>query len=78
MSEDERIRRLEEQVAFLYQHLGLTPSRAGDVSTDAELIALINDGRKINAIKRYRDLTGLGLAEAKDAVEQIERRYRLG
>jgi len=78
MSEEERIRRLEEQVAFLYEHLGLAPPRAGDVSTDAELIALINDGRKINAIKRYRDLTGLGLAEAKDAVEQIERRYRLG
>jgi ribosomal protein L7/L12 len=29
-------------------------------------------------IKLYRDRTGAGLAEAKDAIEEYERRYRLG
>jgi ribosomal protein L7/L12 len=34
---------------------------------------LLNAGRKIEAIKRYRELTGVGLKEAKDAVEALER-----
>ena len=36
-------------------------------------MALIVDGRKIEAIKLYRDMTGAGLKEAKDAVESLER-----
>jgi ribosomal protein L7/L12 len=34
---------------------------------------LLRLGKKIEAIKIYRDMTGLGLKEAKDAVEAIER-----
>jgi ribosomal protein L7/L12 len=82
MSDDYRFARLEAQVAFLYEHLGLSPDSAfgggPQTSTDAELLRLINDGRKIEAIKRYRELTGVGLAKAKDAVEELERRYSLG
>jgi hypothetical protein len=33
-------------------------------------------GRKIEAIKIYRELTGLGLRESKDEVEAIEARLR--
>ncbi len=33
-------------------------------------------GEKIQAIKVYRDMTGLGLKEAKDAVEELERSFR--
>jgi len=33
-------------------------------------------GRKIQAIKLYREMTGLGLAEAKDAVERMELQIR--
>ena len=36
---------------------------------------LIQTGQKIEAIKRYRELTGVGLAEAKDAVERLEQGY---
>lgn len=39
----------------------------------AELQALVSEGRKIEAIKRYREATGAGLAEAKQAVEARER-----
>ena len=38
-----------------------------------ELRALLAAGRKIEAIKQYRAATGVGLAEAKDAVEGLER-----
>lgn len=38
---------------------------------------LLREGRKIEAIKRYREQTGVGLKEAKDAVEAMERGERL-
>jgi hypothetical protein len=37
---------------------------------------LIFSGQKIAAIKLYREATGAGLAEAKDAVEKIEAELR--
>ena len=43
---------------------GLTPK------VEAEIRAQMRAGRKINAIKLYREATGLGLKESKDAVEQ--------
>ena len=38
--------------------------------------AAIYNGRKIEAIKIYRETTGAGLAEAKSAVERIEAEWR--
>ena len=43
---------------------------------DTEILDLIRRGRKIEAIKRMRDLSGMGLAEAKNAVEAIEQKLR--
>jgi ribosomal protein L7/L12 len=40
--------------------------------TDAQVLDLIASGNKIQAVKRYRELTGAGLKEAKDAVDRIE------
>jgi len=36
----------------------------------ADIVSLFLAGKRIQAIKQYRDRTGLGLKEAKDAVEQ--------
>ncbi len=44
----------------------------GRIPQWAELTALVNDGKKLEAIKLFRELTGAGLKEAKDAVEKIE------
>jgi ribosomal protein L7/L12 len=38
-----------------------------------ELAELVRQGRKIEAIKLVREQTGCGLAEAKAAVEKLER-----
>jgi ribosomal protein L7/L12 len=38
---------------------------------DAELRRHLSGGRLIEAIKRYRELTGLGLKESKDAIESL-------
>ncbi len=38
----------------------------------SELIALLQQGQKIEAIKVYREATGSSLKEAKEAVEEME------
>ncbi|MFP6616882.1 MAG: ribosomal protein L7/L12 [Candidatus Hydrogenedentota bacterium] len=47
-----------------------------DESTKAELAKLIVTGKKIPAIKLYREETGLGLKEAKEAAEALEKEMR--
>jgi ribosomal protein L7/L12 len=42
----------------------------------AEIRALASSGRKIEAIKRLREATGLDLARAKDIVDSLERMPR--
>jgi ribosomal protein L7/L12 len=41
-------------------------------ATEDEIRQLLASGNKIAAIKRYREATGAGLAEAKVAVESLE------
>jgi ribosomal protein L7/L12 len=51
--------------------LAPAPSRRPELSGDlaADVSALMAAGKKIHAIKLYRERTGVGLKEAKDAVE---------
>ena len=46
----------------------------GSIEADPELTDLIARNKKIAAIKRYRELTGAGLMEAKSAVEELAER----
>jgi ribosomal protein L7/L12 len=57
--------RLERKLDLVLSHLNL------DVPEDdlADIRALAQSGKKIEAIKLYRERTGAGLAEAKTAVE---------
>jgi large subunit ribosomal protein L7/L12 len=40
-------------------------------TVDQDILSLVREGKKIAAIKLYRDKTGVGLAEAKAAVESV-------
>ena len=42
-----------------------------DERFERELTELLQAGKKIEAIKRFRERTGAGLKEAKDAVERF-------
>jgi ribosomal protein L7/L12 len=53
---------------------GRAPDATAQQSLEERIRALLIDGRKIEAVKSYREATGAGLAEAKDAVEAIEHR----
>ena len=48
------------------KEMGFTPEQV------AQIHAELASGRKINAIKLYREVTGVGLKEAKEAVEAIQ------
>jgi hypothetical protein len=43
----------------------------GDAAADEQVQLFIASGKKIEAIKRYRELTGVGLKEAKDTIELL-------
>ena len=55
----------------------LKKARSGRESAAAETVEkfekMLRDGKLIGAIKIYRDVTGAGLAEAKNEVERIAR-----
>ena len=59
--------------AIKCRYCGSTLSAAGSFQPDAELQQLIQAGEKIAAIKLVRERTHLGLKEAKDYVEALER-----
>jgi ribosomal protein L7/L12 len=64
---DRRIARLETKVDLILDHLGIehTDPRLGRVGE------LLRQGKRIEAIKAYREITGAGLKEAKDAVDAM-------
>ena len=68
-----RINELEDHVKFLYRRLNI---EYADPNSDPVLSPQIQDalrrGNKIEAIKIYRELTGVGLAEAKDVIDKAE------
>jgi hypothetical protein len=62
-----RLGRLERKVDLILTHLGLDPNQG--VNLDVK--ELMKAGQKIQAIKLYREQTGVGLKEAKDYVESL-------
>lgn len=80
-----RIAALESKVAELYKRLGQAETGTGfgggfgdpppGADEDPRVIELLQAGQKIQAIKLYRELTGLGLKDAKDAVERLGETY---
>lgn len=54
-----------------------TPGTTLDAETSAEIQRLMQSGNKIAAIKLMREKTGLGLAEAKNAVEAMELAFKV-
>jgi len=66
----DRLRRLENQVALLSSQAGVAWDD-GSAGMPQEIVFMARNGQKMEAIKRYREMTGVGLAEAKNAVERL-------
>jgi len=66
-----RVNELEDRLKLLYRHLNLEYSdSASDPLLSPQIQAAIRSGNKIEAIKIYREMTGLGLAEAKAVIDK--------
>lgn len=51
----------------------MTEQAGPDDPVQEEILSLVRSGQKIQAIKRLREQTGLGLKESKEQVEALER-----
>jgi ribosomal protein L7/L12 len=71
----QRLALVESRLDQLFEHLDLNPwAEAGgaDPTQDPEIQDLLAKGNKAQAVRRYRELTGSGIAEANDAIERAE------
>ncbi len=68
-----RVAELEDKLQFVLNHLQLKyMAPAGNVSPQMQVVLdWLRKGNQIEAIKAYRVATNAGLAEAKDAVEEL-------
>jgi Ribosomal protein L7/L12 C-terminal domain len=71
-----RLARLERKINAILRHLNIEytdPARSEGLSEEVQRLA-DDPAKKIQAIKVHRQQTGLGLKEAKDAVEEYMNR----
>jgi ribosomal protein L7/L12 len=66
-----RVAELEDRIQFLYKHLKIE-FVADPLAANARVVALVKEGKLIEAIKMYREIYNVGLAEAKIAVDDIQ------
>jgi hypothetical protein len=64
---DRRIARVERRLDVLLSHLGV-PDQGPDLERVRDLVRA---DRRVEAIKAYREATGAGLSEAKEAVDHL-------
>lgn len=73
----QEVRRLEDLVSTLASRAGVGAAELARLRQEAqpgitpEIRLLVSQGQVIPAIKAYREATGAGLKEAKDAIEAL-------
>ena len=67
-----RVAKLERTVDFLLEQLKLTYVDNPGVEASPDIMELVREGKKIEAIKAYREKTGAGLAEAKQYIDSLD------
>ena len=66
----QRLALVENRLEQLFEHLDIAPREPiSDPSQDPEIQDLLAKGNKAQAVKRYRELTGSGIADAQRAIE---------
>lgn len=68
----QRVAKLERQMAFLLENSGLKYQDHPNRDVSPEILDLVRRGRKIEAIKVYREQTGASLKLAKDFIDSLE------
>jgi ribosomal protein L7/L12 len=70
------LKEAKDQVEAIERGVWQSPAAPSTVSDAPEIEHLLLAGQKIEAIKRYREQHGVGLKEAKDAIDALERTLR--
>jgi ribosomal protein L7/L12 len=68
----QQVGKLERQIAFLLDHLGLEYHEEPNVDVSPEILELVRRGKTVKAIQQFRRETGFGLKEAKEFIESLE------
>jgi uncharacterized protein involved in exopolysaccharide biosynthesis len=70
----QRLALVESRLEQLFEHLDLKPrdDDEGDPAQDPEIQDLLAKGNEAQAVKRYRELTGAGIAEAQSAIDRAQ------
>ncbi|WP_432057636.1 hypothetical protein [Streptomyces sp. bgisy022] len=64
---ERRLARVERKLDLMLDHFGLQQ----ELPRRDEITALLREGKKIQAVKVYREATGADLREAKEAVDRL-------
>ncbi len=68
-----RINELEDRLKFIYRRLNIEyMDPNSDPALSPKVQEALRQGNKIEAIKIYREMTGVGLAEAKGVIDRAE------
>ncbi len=68
-SSEFKIKHMDKKLDSIMKHLGIE-----EINIDKELKELLADEKRIPAIKRLREETGMGLKEAKEYVDNLEKK----
>jgi len=74
----QRVALIETRLQQLFEHLDIAPRQSpatddpGTAINDPEIQDLLAKGNEVQAVKRYRELTGVGIAEAQQAIQQAQ------
>ena len=72
-----RVKRLEKMLEALLARLDIEPEEVEPPASqiDPAIRSALLQGNKILAIKLYREQTGLGLKDSKDAIDALEQDF---
>lgn len=73
-SSDGNLMRIERKLTMLTEHFKLKWDPT--VGVPEEVLAQVRAGNRVEAIKLYRELTGIGLKESHELIDQIDKRIR--
>ena len=70
----QRLATVESRLEQLFEHLDLKPGGGDepDAAQDPEIQDLLAKGNETQAVNRYRELTGAGIAEAQRAIRDAQ------
>jgi hypothetical protein len=72
---DKRLDWIEESLGRLgelqYVPMGRSESRPDETALPADVLELVRAGKTMDAVKRYRELTGVDFAHAREVIDNL-------